>query len=559
MSGVSDSGLVELVRGALERHAAGARTFVVAVSGGPDSVALLRLCLELGDLRPGVAGPPLHVAHFDHGLREGSQHDGAFVASLAAGFALPFHSGSAPVATICRERGWNLAAGARRLRYDFLTRTAREVGAEAILTGHTRDDQAETVLHQLTRGAAYAAGMPARRGHLVRPLLGASHAALVAYLEHLGQPHVLDPSNADTRRMRPWLRHEILARLEARIPGVSTTLARHAGIQRDVAEFMREEAERRFGDDAISVDRLRAAPVALQREAIAGLLERHGAPVDFAVIERLRERLGNAAPFRLDVAAGSTARIAYGHLDVVSGARERLEAVPIAGPADLPADAPIALLDEPGPLTLRSRRPGDEIRLRGGTKKVSDLLIDRKVPREARDALPLVARGAEVLWIEGVATAEGIETKPDPEVEAMAVALDLAQAAGAAGELPVGAVVTVDGAIVSRAHNESERSGDPTMHAEVLAVRRAADAIGRHRLAEATLVVTLEPCPMCLGAVLQAHVGRVVFGAANRRDGALGGVTDLTTASWKRTVEVRGGVLADRASKLLVAFFGSRR
>lgn len=551
--------LTGLLGDALDRHAASARKVVVAVSGGPDSVALLRLCLELARQRDAGAAPSLHVAHFDHGLREASSRDAEFVASLAERLDVPCSVGSAPVASICRDRGWNLAAGARKLRYEFLTRTAREVSADAVLTGHTRDDQAETVLHQLIRGTAYATGMPVRRGRVVRPLLEAPHAALVSYLDEIRQSFVRDPSNEDTARVRPWLRHEILAALEARRPGVSATLARHASIQRDVAAFVREEAVRRFGTDGVEVERLAAAPPALQREAVARLLEEHGAPVDFGLVERIRRHLEHPSPYRLDVAEGITVRIAYGRLDIVHGQLGPHEDRLVVTAEDLPPGAPVALLAGDGPLTVRSRRPGDVIRLPGGSKKVSDLLIDRKVPREARDALLVVARGSDVLWIEGVAAAAGVPAAPDPDADAMAVALDLARAGGNAGELPVGAVVTLEDRIVARAHNESEHTGDPTAHAEVLALQRAASTVGKHRLSECTLVVTLEPCPMCLGAVLQAHVGRVVYGAANRRDGALGGVTDLTAAPWKRTLDVRGGVRAQESSALLAEFFGARR
>lgn len=566
--------LKEMLRRELDRHAPAVERIVVAVSGGPDSVALLHLCMDLAGEQEGAdsatdpavsvwSGRSWHVAHFDHQLRPESAADAAFVGELAESLEVPYHGGGAPVADISSERGWNLSAGARTLRYAFLTRLARELGAGVILTGHTREDQAETVLQQLFRGTAYARGMPVARGSVLRPLLAAPRAALRAYLEARGVEWLSDPSNVDTRRMRPWLRHDILARLEARQPGIHATLARHGHIQQDLASFMRGEAVRRFGTEGLAVDRLRAAPAALQREAIAALLEAHAAPAEFALLERVREHLDAHidahAPVRIDVADGLTVRIAYGRLDVVPKAPGPRTEVPILGPADLPAAAPASLLEIEGPLVLRSRQPGDVIRMPFGSKKVSELLIDRKVPREARDALPLIARGGEVLWIEGIAAATEVAVEPDPDQVGMDAALAEAEAGGAAGELPVGAVVMLAGEIVARAHNESEGAGDPTAHAEVLVLRRAAQAVGRHRLGEATLLVTLEPCPMCFGATLQAHVGRVVYGAVNRRDGALGGVTDLTLAPWKRTVEVRGGVRAREASKLLTEFFATRR
>jgi tRNA(adenine34) deaminase len=143
---------------------------------------------------------------------------------------------------------------------------------------------------------------------------------------------------------------------------------------------------------------------------------------------------------------------------------------------------------------------------------------------------------------------------------AMAAALEEARTAGDAGEVPVGAVVVVDGVIVARAGNERERRGDPTAHAEVLALRAAAASLGRWRLEDATLVVTLEPCPMCAGALLAARVERVVFGAANSDNGACGTLYNLCVdPRLNHEVEVVAGVEAAAATELLDRFFAARR
>lgn len=143
---------------------------------------------------------------------------------------------------------------------------------------------------------------------------------------------------------------------------------------------------------------------------------------------------------------------------------------------------------------------------------------------------------------------------------AMERALDLAREAAAAGEVPVGAVVLVDGEVVAQRRNEREASGDPTAHAEVLALRDAAAAIGDRRLRGATLVVTLEPCPLCAGAVWAAQVGRVVFGAADLKAGAMGSLYNIAVDQrLNHTTEVVHGVLADQAAALLTAFFAERR
>jgi tRNA(adenine34) deaminase len=144
--------------------------------------------------------------------------------------------------------------------------------------------------------------------------------------------------------------------------------------------------------------------------------------------------------------------------------------------------------------------------------------------------------------------------------EAMAEAIVEAETAAVAGEVPVGAVVMVEGRIVARAHNEREARADPTGHAEIIALQRAAAALGRWRLSDATLYVTLEPCPMCAGALVAGRVERVVFGAADPKAGACGSLYNLCTdPRLNHEVSVTPGVLADRSGALLSSFFDRRR
>lgn len=143
---------------------------------------------------------------------------------------------------------------------------------------------------------------------------------------------------------------------------------------------------------------------------------------------------------------------------------------------------------------------------------------------------------------------------------AMVLALDEARAAAVAGDVPVGAVVVHDGRVVAARHNEREAAGDPTAHAEILALRDAAVALGDRRLPDATLVVTLEPCPMCAGAVWAAQVGRVVFAATDPKAGAMGSLYNVAVdPRLNHTTEVVPGVRAGEAAALLVAFFADRR
>ena len=138
--------------------------------------------------------------------------------------------------------------------------------------------------------------------------------------------------------------------------------------------------------------------------------------------------------------------------------------------------------------------------------------------------------------------------------------LQVAKAAAAAAEVPVGAVIVVANEIVATGHNRSVSDCDPTAHAEIVALRAAAAALGNHRLDEATLYVTLEPCPMCLGAILEARVARLVFGAYDERAGAAGSAIDLTaTLPSTYRLEVNGGLLREECAALLTEFFAERR
>jgi tRNA(adenine34) deaminase len=143
---------------------------------------------------------------------------------------------------------------------------------------------------------------------------------------------------------------------------------------------------------------------------------------------------------------------------------------------------------------------------------------------------------------------------------AMGLALDEAAAATRHGDVPVGAVVLRDGEVIASRHNERERSGDPTAHAEVLALRDAAEVVGSWRLEGTTLVVTLEPCPMCAGALVAARVDAVVFGAADPKAGACGSLYNLCAdPRLNHEAEVVAGVRADEAAALLADFFQRRR
>ena len=146
------------------------------------------------------------------------------------------------------------------------------------------------------------------------------------------------------------------------------------------------------------------------------------------------------------------------------------------------------------------------------------------------------------------------------DVAAMRAALVQADLAAKDGEVPVGAVVVINGEVVAAGHNRTICDADPSGHAEIVALRNAAAAVNNHRLPDATLYVTLEPCVMCVGASVQARIKRLVFGAYDDKAGALGSAVDLSESrALNHDFEINGGLLADECGALLQAFFQQRR
>ncbi|MDO4682747.1 MAG: tRNA adenosine(34) deaminase TadA [Lautropia sp.] len=155
-------------------------------------------------------------------------------------------------------------------------------------------------------------------------------------------------------------------------------------------------------------------------------------------------------------------------------------------------------------------------------------------------------------------TAEAVFSPFD--VAMMRQAIDQAHNAMLHGEVPVGAVLVKDGQVIATGYNHPIGSHDPTAHAEIRALRMAAEQLGNYRVGDATMYVTLEPCLMCLGAMLHARLTRVVFGASDPKTGVCGSVLDLPShGQLNHQTQVEGGLLADECGKLLQTFFAERR
>lgn len=265
-------------------------TVVAAVSGGCDSVALLR---ALSALKTGVGR--LGAAHLNHQLRPEADDDERFVVDLCRRLDVPCEVGRVAVDRLAAESGDGIEAAARAARYDFLEQTAGRLGARFIVTAHTADDQAETILHRIIRGTGVRglSGMARVRplGHatLIRPLLGVRRAELQAYLDALGQPYCHDRSNADPRFTRNRIRHEVMPLLRGQFnSGVTEALLRLGTLAGEVQAVVDDLVEDSFRGgvevDGPSVVRIELSAIAgrpryLVREFFMTLWRRQGWPM----------------------------------------------------------------------------------------------------------------------------------------------------------------------------------------------------------------------------------------------------------------------------------------
>ncbi len=400
---------------------------LVALSGGADSTALLAALAEMRDA--GLVGG-VSALHVDHGLRAGSHLDGEACARTCARLRVPLARVRVEVAP------GNVQSEARRARYAALRREAERVGATRIATGHTQDDQAETVLLRLLRGAGARglAGIPPRRGAIVRPLIDRTREETEAHVRALGLVAVQDPSNATPRFLRNRVRAEVLPALRSLSPGAARSLARAADLLRDDERALAAEGRRLAPEGTARIADLLDAPVAVRRRAVRHLWRAatgRRAGLDARHVDAVLARLRSERPVRIRLPRGIEAVVRYGELALrpvsdarPSGARPgppvRLDA---PGRHRLPEGGVLRLGEADGatwPLWWRTRRPGDRFRpARGpGAKKLKAWLIDRKVPRERREGLRVLAddRGW-VLWIPELDVRSGkpsVDARLDP-------------------------------------------------------------------------------------------------------------------------------------------------
>jgi tRNA(Ile)-lysidine synthase len=422
----------------------------VAVSGGSDSVGLLR---ALAEAAPEI-GLVLAVAHLHHGIRGAeADEDARFVAELAERLGLELHLHRVDTPTGARERRETLEEAARGLRYTWFRQLLSEGRADAVATAHTLDDQCETVLHRLLRGA-WTEGLggiypviACRGGVILRPFLRARQADVQSWLREIGQPWREDASNADTVHTRNRIRHELLPRLTEFNPQIAEQLARLATIARDEESWWEQELGRllpsivlpgrpvRGGGRAVSthpgggsvgieLERLRGLAPAVRRRILRAAAKQLGCALNFEQTERLIAMCEPEGARKEHLAAELRAERTARELRLVrEAAGMPTDLLPEPVEARIPGEveglgvrlrlktmAGAPREDEMAPAILRAPRPGDRTRLRHsrGMKPLKEIFERMNIDATARKAWPLLEWTGRIVWMKGVA----VETDP---------------------------------------------------------------------------------------------------------------------------------------------------
>ena len=433
---------------AFARHLAGLHlgpgVGLVAVSGGPDSLALLHLLVRCRDAH----GLRLVVAHADHGIHPDSARIAAAVSAAAGALGLPCETGQLRL-------GPGTGEGAARVaRYDWLFQTLERLGAGVVLTAHHRDDQVETVLMRFLSGSGPAglAGMAEVRPRLVRPLLTFGRAEVRRYLAEQGVTAWEDPANVSPVHLRSWLRGSVIPLIGQQLPDLDRRIlavARQAAADRAGWEALLDvlPLDLRTEPDGVSVASgiLRAYDTRLGTALVAAVARRSGLALGDRRASRALElaRRGRTGA-RVDLGGGWIAEAGFGRLALVRPVQEvalsgrltgrqgtfglgawRVSWRPDAAPPLLVRDAAVTWVI-PGEYQIRSWRPGDRIRPLGGRGRrlVVRCMQDRQVPRRNRSGWPVLEVENVIVWVPGVCRSDA----QVPAAGAEAMRIDVEQA-----------------------------------------------------------------------------------------------------------------------------------
>jgi len=402
-----------------------------AVSGGKDSMYLLE---NLRELAP-ACGFELRCAHFDHRLRgEESRRDRDFVVDWCRKRGIPCYVGSADVSRAALESGLGIEEAARKLRYEFLERTADEIGAVRIATAHTADDNAETVLMNLARGSGLKGlcGIPPVRGRIIRPMLRVTSAEVTAYLEEKGIPHVEDSTNAGDEYARNRIRHRVVPELRALNGSFDTVLTRGTELLREDEDYLSSLADG-FIEEKRRGNSLPAAELAALPGPVSSRVLRKMIPGELssAHIEALTALASGGDSHACAFVPGMRVIREYDRLVFGAAVPKRIEkrALDLCGITEIPeAGLEISCLfiekcqeinnslnifffqsdSICGNITIMSRPDGEKIRLAGRkcTKSLKKLFSEAKLNGEGRDLVPVLCDEKGVIAVYGFGIAE---------------------------------------------------------------------------------------------------------------------------------------------------------
>ena len=397
---------------------------LVALSGGPDSVTLLHVLLQLKEnLRIEVA-----AAHLNHMLRdEESERDEQFVKDLCRKWNVPLFVRRENVKEISKEK--NVEAVAREIRYRFLEETRKKMDGDLIATGHTASDLVETVILNLTKGTGIKGlrGFLPKRDRIVRPLFEVTREEVERYVEENRLPFVIDSSNFKTDFERNLVRIGVIPVLKNINPRLEEAVLRSTEVLREIEGFLSEKVENLLQNYlkeeifCVPLKEFKAFHPALRREilreafkritgrtlpygkveSIENLIERKGykefRPLEGFVVFKDQKKLCilkenekdrsffvkvKEFPSRVETPAGIL------EFDLWNGREEGFL---------IPYNEAISK-----GIIVRNRRPGDRLRFRGFSRPLKKVLIEKKIPARERDILPVVQLGEEIVWIPGV-------------------------------------------------------------------------------------------------------------------------------------------------------------
>ncbi len=401
---------------------------LVAVSGGPDSMVLLHLLWRFNARRIGVF-------HLNHGFRENAPQDAEFVQEYADQLGVPVQIEAYDITGFLSASGESKQQGARKIRYQLLRNHAEANGYHRIALGHHGDDQAETVLMRILRGAGLhgLGGIPPQRGPFIRPLLNISKAEIMQYCQDFELPYVVDESNFEPVYLRNKVRQELLPLLVKEYnPEIMAQLIQISDLAREdelelqtrAEEVARSYLKWRRGQVLFPRGVFVELSVAMQRRVLRILLQVYRGnllQISFNHIENWRSMLLESSSFRLSLPQIQVSANAE-HIFVGDYVQKEWAPGVLPLPGEMQAgyfNLKAEILPREGleqnvgncedfdmdalslPLQVRPRQEGDRMAPFGGagTKKVKDLLIDLHIPVEQRNLLPLVCDQQDILWI----------------------------------------------------------------------------------------------------------------------------------------------------------------